>query len=244
MDITQEPEDSGKAIATMWLGTAIFLIGLLLPLFHARFQPPGGFQTLSGHRFSAFNFQATGFQFARAAPSSRIWILIFLLLVVLGVRTLLYLVKGQWTAESSGTGAANHLHRSVTVAKGIQAIIASIVALGWLVVLSLLILLSHTPIVRPAIPADGAKGILATFQHPLTPGPTFETPYLVLSLGVGMLFLIVGIAICLFSVGKVAGAACIVYIVTAVVLVIAQHVFHNNAVDDILHAIRTHLLLT
>jgi hypothetical protein len=214
----------------MWAGTLIFLVGLPIPLFYARFQPPGGYQILDGHRFNAFTFQATGLQFAEAAPSSRIWVLIFLLLALLGLRTLFYFAKVENT--------------SVVVAKGVHAIIGSILALGWLVVLAVLILLSRTPIVHPALPLGGKNGILPSFEHPTAPGPTFETPYFTVSLGFGILFLIIGIVICLLSAGKVAGPACVLYIITAVILLIVNHIFHNGIVNDVLSAIRTFLFIT
>jgi hypothetical protein len=224
----------------MWLGTAVFLAGLSLPLFRARFEPPGGNEVLSGHQFNAFSFQATGFQFAKAAPSSRIWALIFVMLVVLGTRTALYLAK-RWKGESLNEPATKAMNGLVTVAKSAQAITGSIVALGWLILLSAAILLSYTPIVQVALPVNGAKGILPSFEHPLSPGPTIETPYFTMSLAMGMAFLIAGISLCLFSVGKIAGAACILYIVAAIILVIVQHIFHNIIVDDVLHAVRTFL---
>jgi hypothetical protein len=243
MDLKPTPADSGRSVAAMWMGTAVFLIGLSLPLFYASFQPPGGYQILGGRRFNAFNFQATGFQFAKAAPSSRIWALLFVLLIVLGVRTLLYFTSRR-TGESLDSPAAKHLNTTVVVAKGIHAITGSIVALGWLVVFSVLFLLSHTPIVHPAIPLSGSNGILSSFENPTSPGPTFETPYFTVSLGLGMLFLIIGILLCLFSVGKVAGPACILYIITAVILLIASRVFHNTIVNGALSEIRTFLFIT
>jgi hypothetical protein len=125
------------------------------------------------------------------------------------------------------------------------------VAFGSLVALTLIILLSwvngpfvSSPIVTAGMPVNGAKGILPSFENPLQPVQTFATSYLSLWPGIGILFLVIGIVICLASVGKAAGYAFIGYLAGAIVVLIASSVFHNPALDDVLSSIRKLLFVT
>lgn len=233
-------EDSGGSVAWMWIGVIIFLIGLALPLFYINFRPPGGSQILGGHRFEAFNFQVSGYQFAKAAPWSRVLFLSSALLIVAIIRT----------------GLLLGLHRvggspAVKLAKIVHAIAGLVVALGSLVAITLIILLSwtngpfvSTPIVTAGMPVNGARGILPSFENPLHPVQTFDTSYLSLWPGIGILFLAIGIVICLISTGKVAGYAFVGYLASAVVVLIVSSVFHNAVLDDILGRIRSIFFVT
>jgi hypothetical protein len=234
-------EDSGRSVAWMWIGTVIFLIGLALPLFNIDFHPPGGSQILGGHRFEAFNFQASGYQFAKAAPWSRVLLLAIALLVVAAIRTALLF----------GDDDSPPVKVSVALSKSVHAIAGLVVAFGSLMAITLLILLSwvngpfvSTPIVTAGMPVNGAQGILPSFENPLQPVQTFDTSYLALWPGIGILFLVIGIAICLISLGKIAGYAFIGYVVSAIVVLIISGIFHNAALDDVLGSIRKFFFVT
>jgi hypothetical protein len=225
----------------MWIGTIIFLIGLALPLFNIDFHPPGGSQVLGGHRFEAFNFQASGYQFAKAAPWSRVLFLSGALLVVAIIRT------GLLFAEDDSPAA----HFTRALSRFVHAIAGLVVAFGSLVAITLIILLSwvngpfvSTPIVTAGMPVNGAQGILPSFENPLQPVQTFDTSYLALWPGIGILFLVIGIAICLVSLGKVAGYAFIGYVASAIIILIISSIFHNAALDDVLGSIRKLFFVT
>jgi hypothetical protein len=237
-------EDSGRAVTWMWIGTAIFLIGLALPLFYIDFHPPGGSQILGGHRFEAFNFEASGYQFAKAAPWSRVLILSTALLAAAIIRT--GLLFGE-----EGSQAVNAARALKPLVKCVHAIAGLVVAFGSLLAITLIILLSwtngpfvSTPIVTAGMPVNGEQGILPSFENPLQPVHTFDTSYLSLWPGIGILFLVIGIVICLASLGKVAGYAFIGYVVSAIVVLIISNIFHNAALNDVLGSIRKAFFIT
>jgi len=232
------PLETPRGLTLMWLGTVIFLIALPLPLFGAKFDPPGGSQILDGHRVTAFSIHPTSLQFARAAPESRLWDLIFLLIASTLFRT------GVVVTDHLGVSVSK-LNSAHAVAKVIHGAIASIVALGWVLLLGALIALSTTPVVRPAVPVTGEAGILPSFEHPTsTAVPTVETPWFTVSLAIGMAVLAVGIILSLVSLGAYAPLSIMLYIVSVIVLAIVHSVFHQPTVDSVCHWFQTHLLVT
>ncbi len=235
--MVQLEEDSPRALGMMAAGSAAVLIGLSLPLFHAEFHPPHGSQILYGRRFTSFDLQISGWDFARHAPYARILFLITALLVVLGVRILLFMLQGR---------PIPGLKPATAVAKAVHAMTASIVALGWLALYALLALLAllHTPFLTVSMPRDGARGILTSLEQPFAEhgGPTVDTPYLEMHVGWGMLFLVGGIIVCLLSLWEVAGAAAIAYVVVTLVVTIVHHVFHQPAVDSVAEWLGSHIL--
>lgn len=257
MKLLSMSKDSPKALTALWVGTAMFLVGLCLPLFKAVYQPPGGYQVFDGRQVDAFSLRVTGLQFAHAAPSARIWILTGLLVLLAFVRTGLYFRDRQEIAEArpipAQPGSAESVRAAVadpskersptSAMRAAHTMASSVVALGWLGALTLAILLAGTPIVHPAVPLGGGSAVLSTFQHPFSPGPTFETTYLHLALGIGMPIMIVGIILCLASNWKVAGAAFVVYALTAVILLIVHAAVHEHSVDSILQWIRSILFV-
>ncbi|WP_194905296.1 hypothetical protein [Catenulispora rubra] len=238
VSLKPQPVETRRGLILMWLGTAIFLIALPLPLFGAKFNPPGGSQVLGGHRITAFDFHASSLQFAHAAPESRLWDLIFLLIAGTLLRTAVVVTDRLGINVSK----VDSVH---AVAKVIHGAMASIVALGWVLVLGGLILLTSTPIARPAVPATGEAGILPSFEHPTsTAVPTFETPWFTVSLGIGMAVLAVGIILSLLSLGAYAPLSIMLYIISVIVLAIVHHLFHQPTVDSVCHWLQTHLLVT
>ena len=238
VSLKPQPLETRRGLILMWLGTALVLIALPLPLFGAKFSPPGGYQILGGHRITAFDIHPSSLQFAHAAPESRLWELIWLLIASTLLRT--------------GVAYTDRLDISVSkldsahaVAKTIHGAMASIVALGWVLTLGALIALTSTPIARPAVPATGEAGILPSFQHPTsTAVPTFETPWFTVSFGIGMAVLVVGIILSLVSLGAYAPLSIFLYIISVIVLAIVHHVFHQPTVDSVCHWLQVHLLVT
>jgi hypothetical protein len=94
------------------------------------------------------------------------------------------------------------------------------------------------------MPYNGVKGILPSFEHPLASTPTYATHYLSIAPGIGILFLVIGIVICLASTGKVAGYAFLGYAVSGIIVAIVSAVFHYGPLDDVMNWIRNLFFIT
>jgi hypothetical protein len=98
--------------------------------------------------------------------------------------------------------------------------------------------------VTAGLPVNGARGILPGFENPLRPPHTSDTSYLSLWPGIGILFLAIGIVICLASTGKVGGYAFVGYLASGIVVLILGSVFRNTVLDAVLGWIRSLFFVT
>jgi hypothetical protein len=208
--------DDNNATGLVWMavGAAIIFSSLFAPFLYVYYTPPGGSAVVDGKVFTSFKETITGGQFASVASFTHISLALYALVALGVLRLATFLVRPDSEAAPA-------------ILKLLHAIYHVAIAFGWLILLSLAVIENQV-----VMPADGEKGILATFRrNPFAHAasiPGIPTPYLHASLGLSFFGLLLGLVVAAVGIWKyVAGAAILLLIGLPILDAISHGAFES-----------------